>query len=340
MKKPADQHSGRGVINPRSEFFSEFRELVPEAFEDLKSSSLDKRNKMCRALVLRGIKMDQTLKSEPVNTQLYLRGMLIRLEYLERGDYQKIKSEYYESLRDWARRWNLGEDQWEWYPKWIVDQAEREIDSMLNPAIVLTSSEYDATRGPVRILQYGDHEEGIRIEYSPEEAERLFGQECRDYLESTGNTWEETVELICVPKAEEIPELTLKLNSRLAEIREPASEVYFAANVPDFFYPDFWDPLIESRAKATKRIKSEFNKYLKAYFDEKQEYVKGKSGEPFPSILNRKRREEMLLFEWLILNHIQGWSKSRIAKQAEVDRKAVQQSIKKKAPLIGLRTKE
>jgi hypothetical protein len=341
----AGQYSQDPEILARFVFFSEFKQLVPEAIENLKESCFDLRNKMCYQLIRRGMQLDKYIESKPIEMRGPLRRLMLGSGDFEDEKYKELSSEYDESLKAWASRWNLGIDQWEREEGWIIGQAAREIDTFLDPIIADAYSQYDFMSIYMRELEERQKgipvsREQIKMMYSPKEMSRIYGRNWRKKLEKDGETWEETVELMTMPTAQEEPALFRKLFNKLINML-PDQTIIFIPIGNDFTYTnEGWNLQAESRSQAVKRIMADFKKSLDGYLDFKEAQAREQGLQPVPTALRRKLQKERHRFEWLIRYQTQGWSRKKIAEHYAVDRNAVQESVKTEAKLIGLRLRD
>jgi hypothetical protein len=117
----------------------------------------------------------------------------------------------------------------------------------------------------------------------------------------------------------------------------PHERLRFFSQEEDFIYSNQgWNPARESRTKAAKRIKATFEEHLERHLDFKELTAREQGLLPVPRKLGRKLQKERLRFTWIIRSHVHRWSKSRIAKEYLTKTKAVRESIKIEAALIGL----
>jgi hypothetical protein len=339
------QYSQNPEITARSLFFSELKQLAPEVIEDLRKSAFDLRDKICRLVAGRGIKLDEELENQPVEMKHTLRNMLLNSGYLEDDLYKELQSKYDKSIEDWACRWNMGKEKWLRESDWIVGKAKAEIDTFIDPSIKNVFSQYDimgrflASLTMFRSGTAQTSREQLRQIYSPTEMQKMYGPEWRKVVERDGEAWEETVESMSMPTAEENPALFQKLFDRLTKML-PNRLIIPVPGDSDFIYANpGWDPTIESRTDAAKRIRADFEEYLSVYLACKEAQTK-EGLQHLPESLLRRPNKDRLRFEWLIRFQTQVWSKNKIAERYGVDRKAVRESLRKEAELIGLRLRD
>lgn len=343
MKTVIGQYSRNPEMLALSIFFDQFKDLIPEAIDDLKNTSYYYMLERCCLIVDKGLKVDEMAKTQPAEYRNMYRELGLSPDQLEDDYTKELRSKYQESLKDWARRWNLGEDVWEENHGGITGLASGEIRSMINPLIMAAYSEYDPIEQLIneRIRKYEGKnlpsKEVVKQMYSPQEMEKMYGPEWRDKVERDGQTWEETVELMSMPTDEEDPALFEKLYNKLKNMLPDKHVVIVPDKMELIFYNEGWNPNIESRADAVKRIKASFDSYLELYMDWKESEAGQRGLQPVPNSMRRNLTNSRYRFEWLIFHQVRRWSKNKIAKHYGVDRNAVQESIKTEAKLIGLK---